>query len=331
MHYQQTACRIIDLLVQGDAVDDPLLNSVRRACHDRRWTEVNEVIHAWDDGKKAAQAESLLWSSEAWEAARDIVRGSYFLADHNTKDALREFVKAENRKLEDESHVNLVSLVASGLTYKIERTATDRARAIVVLSRAQRVASRWARRSDTEAERTQQRLYETLFRNLGASIAELQDASLPRLIPVVQATAGVLRYVPGDDSAIETSYLAVDEDTYRLLSYRNRAEMSYKIRSESEYFLVDVDGQSMFGERARIRNGDKLLAEVNPDWHSAGSDVVVVKERETDTKPRVKFVKLDERTITLRSANERFGPEVYTRASPELDMLGIIKAILEER
>lgn len=231
----------------------------------------------------------------------------------------------------DESHVKLVSLVASGFTYKIERTAANRARAIVILSRAQRIAHRWARRSETELEWTQQRLYETLCRNLEASIEELQNVSLPRLIPVVQATAGLLHYVPGDDSAIETSELAVDQNTYRLLSYRDRTEISYTIRSEAEYFLVDVEGQSMFGERAQIRNGDRLLAEVNPDWKCAGSDAVVVKERETDTNPRVKFAKLDKLAITLYSANQRFGREVYTRASPRLEMLGIVKAILEER
>ncbi len=223
-----------------------------------------------------------------------------------------------------------------GLTYKIDGDPADKQRSVVSLSRAECNVLQRAGRSDTEREQQQQHFYTTLALHLRAIIAELQEPALPRLIPMVQGTAGPLHYIPGDDFSPGTSLVAVDTRAYHLLRYQDRKELvpdrigalADRIQSDPEYFLFDVMGDSMWGPRARIRNGDKLLIRASRDWGAACCDPAVIQE--TETKPRVKFVKVGKRVITLRSANSRYGPEIYTKDSPKLEMLGIVKAILEE-
>lgn len=367
-----TACRIMDLLVQSAAADDPVFNLMRNACHERRWHEVKAMIGAPDnlaskndwEQAKTIHAENLSWSYQTLNAAYDLVRGVCVLAQNDLQEVFRvqealkifQKISSDLKGVRDGAHVRLVALFALGLTHKlgaVDLSRVDspaqiaarqndieknRARSAIALRRAERLAFQLAQQSDTESARQQQSIYQKSVRMIDAIVAGLNDDLKPRLIPVVEGTAGELRYIFDDDFATtEPVAIAVGAETqpYRLLRYQDRTPidsetattLAGRMISSPQYFLFDVDGDSMDGIGAHIRHGDRLLVLHHNDWNAVGGEPAVVKIE--DTKPRVKFVRIEGRTVTLHSANPRYAPEVYARKHPAVTLRGTVKAILE--
>lgn len=366
MDFHSTACRIMDLLVQSAAADDPVFNLIRQACHERRWHEVRAMIGDPDDSRgkndleqaKTIHAESLSWSYETLHGAYGLVRGVCALAQYNVKEAINVFwqVNADLERVRDSACVRLAALFAMGLTYKLEASgirdvdtseqvadrlsdiARNRTRSANYLRRAERLAFQLAQQADTEFDRRQQPVYQKIIRMIDAIVAGLNSELTPRLIPVVEGTAGELRYVFDDDfPTTEPVQITVEREAqpYRLLRYQDRAlldsqtaaTLANRMRSVPQYFLFDVDGDSMYGVGARIRPGDRLLVLHGNDWGTVGGEPVVVQIE--GSKPRVKFARIQKQTITLHSANPRYAPEIYARKHLAVALLGTVKAILE--
>jgi hypothetical protein len=169
-------------------------------------------------------------------------------------------------------------------------------------------------------------LYKNLVNRLLALLETIGRPLEPRLIPVVEAYAGVPLYTPGDDWPYTTSTVLLDKSCYRLLNHTDRLPGKVHLHQNHNYFVTEVRGDSMKGTGIKIRPGDRLLIQQQDSWPDNGTVCVLQEE---DRAPMVKIVFRTKKLIRLVSANPRYSERVYAPSGSGLRMLGIVKAILE--
>lgn len=265
-----------------------------------------------------------------WSAVTHMYRGAWFLRKQGLDGARGSFATGERLfRLHNSHHGQMVALMALG--------RTDQAAGNTLLARSSyreclKLCEELERRQALRHKAGPQRAYGSLSARLLDWIRELSAPEQPRLVRVIEATAGEPRYAPEDDAEFEV--LVLDDCKYRLLGYDNgRQPIPYTLRSREKYFVVRARGDSMNGKlgshpQIEIRNGDRLLVIAKGLADCSDGNIAVLQEE--GRGPLVKILRKRPGGIVLSSANTWYADRLFGEKSPALSCLGQVLAILEE-